>query len=189
MIHTLRPFKRKNSSFAVTSTLEISKKALHLQFTVAGPVDTLHLPRIIERPNCFQHELWQHTCFELFIREALNRSNASLDQQTYFEFNFAADGRWACYLFSGYRKRSADLIWQAPLVQANAEAAKLIVLIEIPRLYLFRSALEVGLHCILEERAANGTRESSFWSLCHPRPEQADFHHPESFCLPVNLGC
>ena len=40
-------------------------------------------------------ELWQHTCFEAFVRAS---SGAE-----YYEFNFAPSTQWAAYRFSGYR--------------------------------------------------------------------------------------
>ena len=40
-------------------------------------------------------DLWQHTCFELFI--------GAKNDAEYYEFNFSPSGEWAAYEFRNYR--------------------------------------------------------------------------------------
>ena len=111
--------------------------------------------------------LWQHTCFELFVKPDGGSG--------YTEFNFAPSTRWAAYRFDGYRAgmRALDLA-QAPQVAAiDGDAAWQVAL---PAEAIGDAPVCIGLSAVIEE---TGGRKS-YWALAHP-PGKPDFHHEACF--------
>ena len=145
--------------------------SLVLRFFVTGKISDLRMPLVTapERAN----ELWQHTCFEAFVRASA--------ADGYYEFNFAPSTQWAAYRFSGYRRgmRVATEV-DAPLIEAQSSPQRYILqacldlsrLSNLPR----DTGWRLGLSALIEE---TGGRKS-YWALVHP-PGRADFHHPDSF--------
>ena len=122
-------------------------------------------------------ELWQHTCFEAFVR-------ASPDAE-YCEFNFAPSTQWAAYRFSGYRsgRRVADEI-ETPRIEVQSGHAVLHVasLAESGRSACARRAMPpgiFGLSAVIEDLSGG---HMSYWALAHP-PGKPDFHHADCFAL------
>src|SRR5690349_9037515 len=74
-----------------------SADRLVLSYVVSGPIGDIRMPPVANAER--GEELWRHTCFEVFVRDA---SGAD-----YYEFNFAPSTRWAAYRFSGYRSGMA----------------------------------------------------------------------------------
>jgi len=146
--------------------------SLVLCYFVTGQICDLRIPPAATAART--GELWQHTCFEAFVR--------ALPGAAYYEFNFAPSTQWAAYRFSDYRTdmRVATEI-NAPqiTVQSNPERYVLQASLELGQLLLSRgSTLRVGLAAVIEE--ISGHR--SYWALAHP-PGKADFHHSDSFVL------
>src|SRR5436305_13017231 len=67
---------------------------LVLTYFVTGKISDLRIPA--EAAPTRVHELWQHTCFEAFVRASASTA--------YYEFNFAPSMQWAAYRFSTYRR-------------------------------------------------------------------------------------
>lgn len=144
-----------------------------LRYIVSGDVGKLAIPLIGEPART--DALWQHTCFEAFVRPG---SNAA-----YYEFNFAPSTQWAAYRFDAYREgmRAADEIG-APQIEVERTAERLTLqttlrcdqCFELDREGIWR----VGLSAVLE-RTDGG---KSYWALAHP-PGQPDFHHADCFAL------
>ena len=172
-------------------------------FIVPVPPAALRLPApsVPRRAN----DLWQHTCFELFLMDP--------DSGRYLEFNFSPSGQWAAYGFDGYRAGRRDLEVAAPRIttgdavqfklamEAHSRALGLdeesirLLCAEPPPFpqpppQLFLSALLddpelrndgswiASVSAVIEE--ADGTK--SYWALAHP-PGEPDFHHPDCFVL------
>lgn len=116
--------------------------------------------------------LWQATCFELFVRLP--------DTQDYLEFNFAPNGDWAAYHFTGLRDGRTDLSIAAPRIETDMSAGHLLVKVDIDRLppRFTNNSLSLGPTAILE--AKDGQR--SYWALHHPS-NKPDFHRSETFQL------
>jgi len=145
--------------------------SLVIRYFVTGKTSDLHIPPATAAART--DELWQHTCFEAFVRTSPGAG--------YYEFNFAPSTQWAAYRFSGYRTgmRVATEI-SAPRieVQSSPECYILQASLELDRLSsLPRDAgWRLGLSALIEE--TNGRK--SYWALAHP-PGKADFHHPDCF--------
>jgi hypothetical protein len=149
--------------------VEIARRArtLTLRFAVVGAVAGLRLPPVSTSRRA--DELWKHTCFEAFVRPALD--------EAYYEFNFAPSTHWAAYRFSGYRQNMAlaDEI-AAPEIETalHANRYELRAMVALPS----DAAWRVALSAVIEE--ASGAK--SYWALAHP-PGKPDFHHADSFVL------
>ncbi|MFZ0649894.1 MAG: hypothetical protein WAZ97_03260, partial [Pseudolabrys sp.] len=68
-------------------------EGLVLSYKLSGRVDDVYLPAV--RPTARGDELWQHTCFEAFVRASSGSE--------YYEFNFSPSTQWAVYRFTDYR--------------------------------------------------------------------------------------
>jgi hypothetical protein len=149
-------------------------------------------------------DLWQHTCFELFLFDP--------ESGTYREFNFAPSGQWAAYSFDGYRSGRRPLDVEAPHILstdssqfASAMEARLKALgvdkesvrtllaasppTDEPTQFALSAGIDdpsradgrrwrAGVSAIIEE--ADGTK--SYWAFAHP-PGEPDFHHPDCFAI------
>jgi hypothetical protein len=142
--------------------------SLILSYVVSGRISDLLMPPVVAAART--DELWQHTCFEAFVRPSAGPG--------YYEFNFSPSTQWAAYQFDSYRSgmRSATEIGAPRIeVRSSAETYTLQAELEFGGL---SSALHLGLSAVLEE--TNGRK--SYWALAHP-PGKADFHHSDCFTL------
>lgn len=161
-----RPLKLHPHSVCAAAAgvqVEIARPAggsLVLSYAVTGRIDDLLLPQIAAPARA--DELWRHTCFEAFLKDAAG--------EAYYEFNFAPSTQWAVYRFDRYRSgmRPATEIEPPQIVRQTA-----------PDRYLLR----VGLSAVIEEKNGN----ISFWALAHP-PGRPDFHHAGCFALELGAG-
>lgn len=144
---------------------------LRLELVVEGDLAALLVPPlgVPERTDF----LWQHTCFEAFVRAG--------DEPAYHELNLAPSRAWAIYGFRAYRElESIGEDPQALTITAEHTGQRL-TLSAVVELSCLSAAyadapLRIGLSAVLEE--ADG--HLSYWSLYHP-PGQADFHHADAF--------
>jgi hypothetical protein len=176
-----RPLKRHPQSVcnAVAGIeVEIAHRTgggLLLSYAVTGVIADLLLPHAVAPART--DELWRHTCFEAFIKDAAG--------EAYYEFNFAPSTQWAAYRFDSYRTgmRPAAQIEPPQIVVKSA-----------PDRYTLRAALSLadgqgdrslhlGLAAVIEEKNGN----TSFWALAHP-PGRPDFHHAEGLTLELSGG-
>jgi hypothetical protein len=171
MRHPLRLHPDSVCAAATDLEVEVARPQpdrLILSYVVRGSLSDLLLPPVVASTRA--DELWQHSCFEAFVRTSANPG--------YYEFNFAPSTQWAIYHFDGYRggMRIATEIG-APQIEVDSTAAR----------YTLRAALEIGslsspfrlgLSAVIEETSGR----KSYWALAHP-PGKADFHHFDCFAL------
>jgi hypothetical protein len=143
---------------------------LLLRYFLTGKIGDLRIPPLT--PPARSDELWQHTCFEAFVRAA--------QSPAYYELNFAPSTQWAAYQFSSYRRgMSVASEVAAPRIDVQASDAS----------YELQAALELkglpsdavwrlALSAVIEETSGR----KSYWALAHP-PGKADFHHSDCFTL------
>jgi len=145
---------------------------LVLSYVVTGKISDIRLPPTV--PAARADGLWQHTCFEAFVRAASGPS--------YYEFNFAPSTEWAAYRFDSYRNGMGAAEIGAPAIEgrSNPDSYTLQASLELDRLPdLSREASwRLGLSALIEDQ--NG--RMSYWALAHP-PGKPDFHHADSFAL------
>ncbi len=174
MRHTLKRHPGYPCLAATSIDVDIERPnrgSLLLSYAVTGKIDDLRLPPVVATAR--SDKLWQHTCFEIFIRPAADAA--------YYEFNFAPSSEWAAYQFSRYRggRRIVTEIETIDVdVQSSATRYTLrttLALNQLPDLPR-DGAWQFGLSAIIEETAGR----KSYWALAHP-PGDADFHHADCF--------
>jgi hypothetical protein len=146
---------------------------LVLHYVVTGKIAELRLPRVghIKRGV----KLWQHTCFEAFLRASKG--------DAYCEFNCSPSLQWAVYRFAGYRDgMEAAKAIRAPGIAVSGDGVCYELQVSwdldgLPGLPINPPWL-LGLSAVIEE--TNGRK--SYWALAHP-PGGADFHHAAGFVL------
>lgn len=141
--------------------------ALQFRFTLSGDVSALRIPTPAEGPA---DRLWEHTCFEAFVRGG--------EGPGYVEFNFAPSGQWARYEFADYRERIKAPGAPTPLVQVERGDDRLSLVATVPADALppLDAGFALALTTVVE--AADGS--VSYWALRHP-PGRPDFHHADGF--------
>jgi hypothetical protein len=173
-----RPLKlHPNSVCTVVAGVEVeigrpAGGSLLVSYAVTGTIGDLLLPPVGAPARA--DELWRHTCFEAFVKEA--------PSEGYHEFNFAPSTQWAAYRFDRYRSgmRAATEIEPPQIVGRSVpERYTLRATLSLPDRQRDR-ILQVGLAAVLEE--TNGNR--SYWALAHPAGAP-DFHHADGFALEV----
>jgi len=121
--------------------------------------------------------LWQHTCFEAFIRAE--------GESAYREFNFAPSGAWQAYVFADYRQGVCLEPASDPCVETMSSAQQFILRAVIQAADLPPGPrLQLGLTAVVE--GTNGGL--TYWALKHAA-DKPDFHHPDSFVLEINTTC
>lgn len=158
--------------------VHLSASGLKLSYRVTGKMSDIRMPAVAATTR--GEELWQHTCFEAFVRAS---SGAA-----YYEFNFSPSTQWAAYRFDGYRSgRSvpAEIGAFAIDVQETPERYALQTSLELGRLSGLpqNGPWRLGLSAIIEE--ASGRK--SYWALAHP-PGKPDFHHADCFAHEISLA-
>ena len=146
--------------------------ALALTFALEGDLARLRIPA--PQPPYRMDNLWQHTCFEAFLRRK--------DEPAYCEFNFAPSSAWAAYMFRHYR----DGMSLAPdvdpriTVRRTGDRLELDVILRLENLSLVqpRTPVQLALAAVVEDEQG----ALSYWALAHP-PGRPDFHHPTAFAL------
>jgi hypothetical protein len=145
---------------------------LSLVFNVTGDIPRLRIPGPGEPTRA--DGLWQHTCFEAFVRSPRG--------EEYFELNLAPSGQWAAYRFDRYRsgRRPADV--PEPRIASHGMAFVLglvagVDLGALPELAPWET-WRAGIAAVIE--ADDGSL--SHWALAHPA-DTPDFHHPDGFVL------
>jgi hypothetical protein len=148
---------------------------LAVRFVLDADMSQVALPTL--RPSVRTDELWQHTCFEVFV--------GLPDSDAYVELNFSPSTAWAMYGFVGYRRGMTPLeVKRSPRVAVRPMARGLVLeavtyLAELP-MPQAGSPLRAGAAAVVEEKDGRLT----YWALTHPSA-LPDFHHRLGFVLQV----
>lgn len=146
---------------------------LVLRYFVTGKLSDLRLPPVTAPARA--DELWQHTCFEAFVRAP--------PATAYYELNFAPSTQWAAYRFAGYRQ-GMNVAHEvgAPRFKVRSDAACYCLQASLQLDHFSNlpsdAAWHLGLSAVIEETGGH----KSYWALAHP-PGNADFHHSDCFAL------
>ena len=145
----------------------VSDDRFMLRFKVDG-CGQLFIPK--EGPCDRADNLWQSTCFELFVHRGLGR---------YTEFNFSPSRAWAAYDFCSYRVKTGEHSPnRVPEILAESGNATFAFTVFLPAIELL-GAENLAISAVLDE----GKGRLSYWALTHGKCDP-DFHDPTSFVLP-----
>jgi hypothetical protein len=114
-------------------------------------------------------QLWQTTCFELFLKPAGGAA--------YVEMNLSPSERWNAYDFEAYRWGMAERPFpREPECTLRLGSSFAIFDAAIPAVGLPDGECAMGLSAVIEEQGG----VKSYWALAHPDAEP-DFHAPACF--------
>jgi len=158
-----------SSADSIEAQIELSDSGgLWLRYHVECELETLETgyPKEASRSD----ELWQTTCFEVFLARG--------DDPEYIELNFAPSSQWAAYRFSDYRDGMAELALDtAPEIRADAGEAYFALEADIALPPAWRGGeLRMAIAAVIEE--TGGIK--SYWALAHPAGKP-DFHDRACF--------
>ena len=115
--------------------------------------------------------LWEHTCFEAFVRKP--------GEKGYWEINLSPSGDWNFYKLTGYREnlQANTTLEKLPFaVKKSGTILELSCTVPLSSLIEPDSTIEISLTAVLE----HPTKGCSFWAWKHSGKE-ADFHLRDSF--------
>ena len=181
MKFSLVPFQSSKLPDRITGEFELEPTQINCTFLLNGTLDTILWPenRLVDVDDTSKflpqkaHEtenLWEHTCFELFIGTA--------GKPEYFELNVSPDGRWHCYSFDDERlnMRNSGMLRVSEVNLTNSlTEALLSVSLEHNLLASAMRPLKIGVAVILETKE----QEHHYYALSHPT-SKPDFHRRDS---------
>lgn len=148
---------------------------LTLEYSLTGRIGSLSIPGI--GPVSPGERLWEHTCFEAFVRAD--------EMPGYLEFNFSPSRQWAVYAFRSYREPGEPWAGSAPSIEVTRGDDHLALSIRVPQ------AVETLMQRSRRPRFAvsavieSSSGERGYWALRHP-VGKPDFHHPDAFALGID---
>jgi hypothetical protein len=164
------------------ATLVINGSDLSAEFEyVNDPNESsaLVIPALHEGSPSRKDNLWQATCFELFLQPE-SRNN-------YWEINFSPRGDWNIYAFDGYREgmKNETRLGAVQLNELQAEEKRCVCKFNVSLLGLALRHFEmrIGLTAVIQTSDGKKT----YWALKHAS-EKPDFHKPESFTFHAMIG-
>ena len=173
----LRPFTagELTGKLSVSGSCARFSDTLVIDYRVLGALENVNRPAVLPLPRrC--HELWRHTCFELFF--------GIKGGAEYWEINVSPGGGWNIYHFTGYRAgmREETSIGQ-PLcrVASTTDFLTLQCTIRLNTLIDDYSELEIGVSSVIE--TTDGAL--SYWAIKHPG-NRPDFHHRGGFLIALS---
>jgi len=155
----------KSVSGHISSVLNQKIYSLSLSFYVTGNIESLKLPKTIDRPHR-EDELWNTTCFELFL------SQDNLPR--YHEFNYSPSGHWQSYSFTQYRAGKNECKHLTLIKsQLSKEPNKLCINLELAYAShdIVTNNMKMGISCVLHDLSG----AYHYYSLGHSL--KADFHN------------
>jgi hypothetical protein len=149
--------------------------SLTLTYVLAGDVEGLRIPPV--GPVSPGDRLWEHTCFEAFLRAD--------DAPEYLEFNFSPARQWASYAFRGYREAVGPWSVSTPSIEVRRSVDRLELCVRLPRAAASpmhrASRLWLALSAVIESSEG----QLAYWALRHPEG-RPDFHHGDAFAFVVD---
>jgi hypothetical protein len=153
-------------SIAVTATRGTGGR-VDLEYCVRGAVGDVRWPdwKAVEPAD----RLWEHTCFELFVRAP--------GAHGYAELNFTTSGQWAAYCFDHYRAgmRAIDDVLVGGGRTLGDGEVRVRRTISLPD-WADPPEWQIGLSAVIE--TLDGSK--SWWALAHPEGPP-DFHNDICF--------
>ena len=140
---------------------------LRLRYRAEGALAGLLIPQPASQSRT--DGLWQHTCFEAFLRVG--------GDDGYSEYNLAPSTEWAAYAFTSYRNEMRIIADASLSIDVTRSDAVLELVAEIHDLPP-DAPWQLALSAVMEE--TSGRR--SYWALAHPKGKP-DFHHSDCFAL------
>ena len=147
---------------------------LHLRFRLEGDLQKVKWPdRRFEDKRV--DDLWQETCFELFIKP--------VNEKHYWEFNFSNDQYFNCYYFTDYRNgmKTEPLINEFDSeFKIKNQIANFQVEIDMGKLTEQNRLSQVTIGVSMVIKSADGS--TWYYALQHGK-DKPDFHDPGNYVI------
>lgn len=172
----LRPFSLGlvEGNLSLGGSLTRTSGGLVVQYRLQGSLENINLSSMSPiADGARRHELWRHTCFELFF--------AIPGQAAYWELNLCPSGSWNLYHFDGYRsgmKEEKTVAQPLRRLVADNDLLTMACTLNFSTLIDDACELDIGVAGVIEATAGN----ISYWALDHFGREP-DFHDRRSFLL------
>lgn len=170
----LQPHPETPSGSVTSIQVEVERlenNIVELHYFVSGKISHLQMPPV--GAPLRSDRLWEHSCFEAFVRTA--------SQASYYEYNLSPSTCWASYRFADYRAGMHFPVIAAPPeihIRVTSKTFVLSTNLMLDGLPLLPGAADwhVGLSAVIEE--INGKK--SYWAIAHAHGPP-DFHHRDCF--------
>jgi hypothetical protein len=170
----LHPATPGGTVSGIAVAIERTGAELRLSYRLEGDIARLRLPDPAEAMRA--DSLWQHTCFEAFLRPD--------GGDRYYEFNFAPSSAWAAYGFAARRSDRELPELAAPAIASRRNEGTFEMTVRLPLGGLPElaqaAAIDAGLAAVVEDARGMLT----YWALAHTTREP-DFHDPATFQLRI----
>ncbi|MCC0175664.1 DOMON-like domain-containing protein [Waterburya agarophytonicola K14] len=146
---------------------------LNIQYLMSGDLLKVIIPG--SKRSLRKYDLWEHTCFEFFLRLR--------NTTKYWEFNLSPSGDWNIFRFDNYRENIAEEMAFDSLffnLALEKNTLQLDLIIDLNKLNIAKKDLDLAISTVVENR----NKKLSYWALIHPATE-ADFHHQDSFIINI----
>ncbi len=165
---------RNDTSTEISASVTIETDYLVFKYRIIGQMDSILLP-LCEKGKFRRYDLWDHTCFECFIKDPY--------EDWYIEFNFAPSKAWNCFYISSYRCNEGEYMAVEEVIieqKLKSEEYELVAKVHLSQMDVFnfkeKHNFQVGLTAVIE----NVKGELGYWCLLR-RDGEPDFHDPDTF--------
>ncbi|AFZ00040.1 DOMON-like domain-containing protein [Calothrix sp. PCC 6303] len=174
---SLLPFKLQQIqdlglNLKIIGNIARNRNKLVINYQVIGDIAEVIIPQGNNLP-IRQNELWEETCFELFL--------GIKDSPGYWEFNLSPNGNWNIYRFDDYRQgmREENTIKFLPFrFDQKADTLLLTLEFDLESLISINDLLDVSITSVIKFK----DETLSYWAISHSA-QVADFHQRDSFAI------
>ena len=157
---------------AISGHASLIHNVIQINYQILGNVGNVLFPQTSATPRR-KNQLWETTCFELFIAESQNSA--------YWEYNLSPSKDWAVLRFTDYRENKTDdfAISNIDIVTKidNTRHFQLNSSLPLPD-NLIGHDLCVGISAVIQDNSDN----IYYYALRHCN-QQPDFHDRNSFSI------
>ena len=158
----------------IVGNIDRADNILSIEYQLLGDLDSVAIASPAVAPSR-KFELWESTCFELFI--------GVLGDRNYWEFNLSPSGDWNVFHLNDYRQGLRDEIAFTMLpfnVDRSANSLALKLEFDLSQIISIDRQIEVSIATVIRS-----TQDKiSYWALTHIG-EEADFHSRDSFIIKI----
>lgn len=161
----LLPFEPASAPpVALSGDIVRLSRQLRINFRLEGNLAAIVIPSPAAEPQR-RHELWQASCFELFV--------GPFEASTYLEINLSPAGHWNIYRFDSYRigMREDPAASLQSHVLRTAQGLKVQMEVDLAAAGLAGKALRLNPCAVL----LSSIGAPSYWATSHPA-DKPDFH-------------
>lgn len=172
-LFSLQPFFSENlpPDVQITGTIYRNYHQLAINYKLVGELTEIAIASPSDNA-IRKHELWQNTCFELFI--GIKNSGR------YWEFNLSPSGDWNVYRFDAYRQgmQEETAFTNLPFCVEQSDIFTLTLDVCLDKIISTNQGIEIAITTVVKQKNSLVT----YWALTH-KGTKPDFHLRDSFVI------